>query len=1056
MLSRQNSFTNTNKYNIFLDSKNISPNKKLEIMSHPKQNPRRFYLRIFFLRLLFFSLFIVFIASHNAQRLPVKTYSVADGLLRDSTVKIKQDSHGFLWFCTNDGVSRFDGYGFTNFTVADGLPERHAADFLETRDGTIWIATRNGLARLDKNAEPTKAIFTPVIPKIPQANIVNVLFEAKNGGVYAGTENGLYKIKENDEFEPVNLEAFPSNAGSLAVTSIIEDGRGALWIGTKNGLLKLLPDGKSEYFAKADGLPDTNITTLHEDKNNRIWIGLRPNFASGLCLLVENPQKNRNIVERFYTTNDGLPSVWITDLLTTANGKFWVATTSGLCLWEEGKNSVCKTYTSANDICDMESWTITEDKDENLWIGTRCGVKKIARYGFTTYDEPNGTKNSTVNSIFENASGGLFVSYNDGNIRTVSRFNGDDFENVRPNFPADIKYFGWGNRHTVRQDKSGDWWFPTASGLYKFSKPTDFKDLSETVPQKLSPNIEKTQIFRLFEDSQGNFWISGIKTVDDKTIYEFWLWNRKTNDWRNLTEPLNVSENRMIVSFAEDKSGSIWFGSDSENDQTTLIRYKNGNFKVFTQNGDEALTGHMMNLFADSKNRLWIANPIMGLLRLDDVNSEHLNFKRYTPAEGLSTIGILTVTEDDYGRIYVGTARGLDRLNAETGQIEHFTTADGLPSSFVETSLRDRQNNLWFGTEKGIARFVPEPQRTRIAPNIFIMGLQISGVSRPVSILGETAIQDIELNSSQRQISVDFLGLGANLGEKLKYEYRFENDEWTTTDERTINFANLASGEYKFEVLAVTADRIYSQNPATVSFRIAAPLWQRWWFLSLTALVVAALIYLIYKYRLKRLLELERVRTRIATDLHDDIGANLTRISLLSEVAKQKAENGNGELLSSIADIARESVSSMNDIVWAISPEHDSLLDLTRRMRRHAEEVFSQPDMDLEFSAPLDSNIQLDVGTRRDVLLIFKEAVSNAAKHSGCTKVEINFSLEHSILRLQIKDNGKGFSPDSEFDGQGLRSMTRRAESLGGKLKINSDDGTIIEFEMNLKKEISV
>lgn len=1025
-------------------------------MSITKSIFKKLFPHIFFVMLLFSSIFIAFNLCLDAQRLPVKTYSVADGLLRDSVFKIKQDSRGFLWFCTNDGVSRFDGYGFTNFTVADGLPERHASDFLETRNGTIWIATRNGLARLDKNAEQTKTIFTSVTLKNSQSNIVNVLFEDKNGSVFAGTDGGLYKIKDDDDFEPVSLDAFPTNAGSLAVTSIIEDRGGTIWIGTENGLLKLLPDGKSEYFAKADGLPDTNITTLHEDKNGRIWVGLRPNFTSGLGLLIENPQKNQNIVERFYTTNDGLPSVWITDLLTTANGKFWVATTSGLCLWEEGKTSVCKTYTSANDVCDMESWTITEDKDENLWVGTRCGVKKIARYGFTTFDEPNGTKNSTVNSIFENASGEIFVSYNDGNIRTVSRFNGDDFENVRPNFPDEIKYFGWGNRQTVRQDESGDWWFPTASGLYKFSKPTDFKDLSETVPQKLSPNIEKTQIFRLFEDSHGNFWISDIRTVDNKTIYELWLWNRKTNVWRDLTEELNISENRMIVSFVEDKSGNIWIGSDSENDQTALIRYRDGNFKIFTQNGDEALTGHMMNLFADSKNRLWIANPVMGLLRLDDVNSEQLNFKRYTPAEGLSTIGILTVTEDVYGRIYVGTGRGLDRLNAETGQIEHFTTADGLPASFVETSLRDRQNNLWFGTENGIARFVPEPQRTRIAPNIFIMGLQISGETQPISVLGETAIQDIELNSSQRQISVDFLGLGANLGEKLKYEYRFENGEWTTTDERTINFANLASGEYKFEVRAVTADRIYSQNPATVSFRIAAPVWQRWWFLTLAAIVAAALIYLIYKYRLKRLLELERVRTRIATDLHDDIGANLTRISLLSEVAKQKAENGNGELLSSIADIARESVSSMNDIVWAISPEHDSLLDLTRRMRRHAEEVFSQPDIDLEFNAPLDSNIQLDVGTRRDVLLIFKEAVNNAAKHSDCTKVEINFSLEHSILRLQIKDNGKGFSTDSEFDGQGLRSMTRRAESLGGKLNINSENGTNVEFEMNLRKEISV
>jgi signal transduction histidine kinase len=213
------------------------------------------------------------------------------------------------------------------------------------------------------------------------------------------------------------------------------------------------------------------------------------------------------------------------------------------------------------------------------------------------------------------------------------------------------------------------------------------------------------------------------------------------------------------------------------------------------------------------------------------------------------------------------------------------------------------------------------------------------------------------------------------------------------------------------------------------------------------------LIYFFYRSRFLRLLEMERIRTRIATDLHDDIGANLTRISLLSEVAKQKSENGNENLLTSIAEIARESVASMNDIVWAIAPEHDSLQDLTRRMRRHAEEVFALRDVDLYFNAPAsDSDLKLSVGVRRDVLLIFKEAVNNAAKHSDCSKVEIDFRVDNTILFLRIKDNGKGFEIDSENDGQGLRSMTRRAQALGGDLKIDSQkvNGTMVEFEMPL------
>lgn len=348
---------------------------------------------------------------------------------------------------------------------------------------------------------------------------------------------------------------------------------------------------------------------------------------------------------------------------------------------------------------------------------------------------------------------------------------------------------------------------------------------------------------------------------------------------------------------------------------------------------------------------------------------------------------------------------------------------------------------------------MPEPLRTRKPPNVLITALRVNGEPQSVSVLGASEISPFDLSSSQRQITVDFIGLGATLGERLKYEYRFANSVWTPTGERSLNFANLAAGDYSLEVRALTADRIYSSR-ATVSFNIATPVWQRWWFIALIATLAIGALYLFYRNRLTRLLEMERIRTRIATDLHDDIGANLTRISLLSEVARQKAQSGGGGLLASIAEIARESVASMNDIVWAIAPEHDSLLDLTRRMRQHAEEVFAMRDIDLTFNVPSSElALRLSVGVRRDLLLIFKEAVNNAAKHSGCSKVVIDFLYTDSVLKLAIIDDGTGFDDDRiESGGQGLRSMNRRAASLGGTLEIKSSDnkGTSVKFEMPL------
>jgi ligand-binding sensor domain-containing protein/two-component sensor histidine kinase len=1006
-------------------------------------------------------IFLLFSGS-KAERLPVKTYTVADGLLRDLVYRIKQDSHGFLWFCTAEGISRFDGASMTNFTTVDGLPNRFIEDFLETRDGTIYIATGKGLARL--NPQGTRGshenpLFTIYTPDNPKAEKIQTLIEDKNRQVWVGTSDGLYKLIETGEsaaFEPVRLgEPLPGFGGAvflpspdtLSVTEMLETEDGMLWVGTfGSGLFRLSPDGGVRRFQAGDnGFGDNKITALLKDRDGRIWVGMRSDVTGGVCVLdaadAERPVRN------CYRTTDGLPANWIRDIFAGDDGAVWLATSRGLCRWQGDRNeSVCKTYTAKNDLCD-DVFVLAEDKDGNLWTGSSCGAKKIARYGFTTYTPADGLDDNPVNAIFENRAGELFVTNFPKTERVVSRFDGEKFSLVKPRLP-DLDYHGYGWQQTVWQDSRGAWWIPTGWGLFRSPDNTSFENLADAPLEKQETGARGNEPFRIFEDSRGDIWLALTVQVN-----ELKRWERAKNIWHDYTSQTGISLSRIVTAFSEDSHGNVWIGASSDHNDGALIRYRNGEFRIFTK-AEGAPSAWTSDLFLDSRGRLWIATNENGLLRLDETDSDRFEVKKYTPADGLTSITTNCVTEDEFGRIYVGTWRGIDRLSPDTGQVENLTTADGLPSGNVESSYRDRQNNLWFLTEKGLARFQPEPVRTRKPPTILITGLRVEGEPQPVSILGETEPAALDLGSDKRQITVDFIGLGASLGEKLKYEYRLSGADWTPTAERTLNFANLGSGDYKFEVRAQTADRIYSP-PANLSFRIAAPVWQRWWFLLLAALVSGGTIYVIYNYRLRRLLELERVRTRIATDLHDDIGANLTRISLLSEVARQKAENGNGSLLASIADIARESVASMNDIVWAIAPEHDSLLDLTRRMRQHSEEVFALREIDLNFNAPpSESDLKLSVGVRRDLLLIFKEAVNNAAKHSDCTKAWIDFTCRNSILKLQIKDNGRGFEKDSETDGQGLRSMTRRAESLGGTLVIDSrrDSGTSVKFEMTLQK----
>ncbi|MBS1797565.1 MAG: hypothetical protein JSS81_27325 [Acidobacteria bacterium] len=997
----------------------------------------------------------------RAERLPVKSYTVADGLPRDGVTRIRQDARGFLWFCTGEGLSRFDGAGLANFTTADGLPHRIVNDFLETRGGTVYIATRRGLARLNPHGLRGSAenpLFTTFLPENPKAGEIRVLYEDGKNQVWAGTSDGLYRLIETGErveFELVPLGApLKSSGGAVAqpspntlpISALLEDRRGTFWIGTfGGGLFRRSPDGGLHRYTVRDALPDNKITDLLEDRAGRIWMSLRSDESGGVCRL--DAADAGNPVRKCYTTRDGLGSNWVRAMLETSDGRIWLATVPGLCGWQgDAARPVCKTYAAPNGLCD-DMLSLAEDKDGNLWTGSACGAQKIARDGFTTYDRSDGLDRNDVNSIFENSAGELFATTFPEDGRVVSRFDGEKFAALKVNLPAAVTYFGWGWRQTVRQDARGAWWIPTGDGLFRSPDRTDFDRLAAAPLEKLATGAKNTEVFRLFEDSRGDVWIATHGTSG-----EILRWERARNVWHDHTPAAGFSEYRVGTAFAEDRAGGVWIGASSDHDETALVRYRNGAFRVFTEAAG-APSGWIQDLFVDSRGRLWIASDNDGLWRLDDPAAENPEFVKYTTADGLTSNSTASVAEDEYGRIYIGTWHGIDRLTPETGQVENFTTADGLAASYVGTSFRDRQNNLWFATDRGLSKFVPAPKRERRPPNILITGLRVEGVPQSVSILGENRLPRLDLSSSQRQLTVDFIGLGASLGEKLKFEYRFGDDGWTATDERSLNFANLAPGDYRLEIRAQTADRIYSQTPASVAFRIAAPVWQRWWFIAAVALLLGGAVYLVYAYRLRRLVELERVRTRIATDLHDDIGANLTRISLLSEVARQQAANGSGTLLASIADIARESVASMSDIVWAIAPEHDRLLDLTRRMRRHAEEVFATREIELEFTAPpAETALKLSLGVRRDLLLIFKEAVNNAARHSGCTRVEIDFACTNSVLSLRVADDGRGFETSETFDGQGVRSITRRAASIGGRLTIDSRPGrgTVVRFEMKL------
>ena len=1022
----------------------------------------------------------------HAERLPLKSYTTADGLPHNQINKIVRDSRGFLWFCTSEGLSRFDGYTFINYGTAEGLPHPNVTDLLETRGGDYWVATSTGLVRFNPKGAPanrpnqsgSRSMFEVVVPaeEDRHARYISTIFEAHDGQIWCGTFKGLYRLAANGHqlsLEPVEVGMPSEYAEQRYVNDLVEDRFGSLWLATPSGLYRRWEDGSAARYTSHDGMPGNFLHDLLIDHQGQLWVGSR---EAGLFRIAFDETHNKPTVAITLMPHDFNQSEWINQLFETSDQKLWAATAQGLLefLPEGDGEGLYHLYTPKNGLSGHEITALAEDAGGNLWLASASGTgaMKLVRNGFVTYDEQDGI--NSVFSIFTDRDGGVgFRGYVIGD-RRASVFEGGKVELLNQNqaiywphlgyfdsrhlnwFVPDAlkqKGFGWVDEGVTLQTQNGEWWVVTGTELYRFPAADRFIDVKGARPLQVFGKesiLAGRQIFRIFEDSHERMWISTVASSGNGLA----IWERETQTLRDLSQTVNLPSlhDELPRSFDDDASGDVWIGFN-----TGVARFRNGEFTYFTAQ-DGVPPGAIVDMYTDRQKHLWLASARGGLGRVDNPGAAHPNVSRYTAAEGLSSNVVSTISGDASGRIYVGTGRGLDRLDPATGRIKHYTTADGLAAGEIRAVFCARDGSVWVGTKQGLSHLLPEPEKQGAAPPpVLLTGLQIAGAAQQISAVGETEIKLFDLPASASQLQIDFVALGFAPGETLRYQYMLEgaDRDWSVpTTQRTVTYPRLASGRYRFLVRAINADEKVSDKPSVVMFRVLPPVWLRWWFIALVALAVTGAAYLFYRYRVKRLLEVANMRTRIATDLHDDIGANLTKIAILSEVAKQqhRGENGNEESpLSSIARISRESVASMNDIVWAIDPQRDHLIDLVRRMRREAEELFSVRDIELTFLAPgEEEDLRLGVDLRRDLFLIFKEAINNAARHSQCHHVTIKFGADSRLLALRITDDGVGFDLNTDGEGHGLENMRQRAAVLGGELLIDtrSGKGTTIDLRL--------
>jgi ligand-binding sensor domain-containing protein/two-component sensor histidine kinase len=994
--------------------------------------------------------FIAFAVPTNAagEVPPVRTYGVADGLPQEGVKRIVRDSRGFLWFCTFDGLSRFDGTRFVNYGVRDGLPHPSPNQLLESRSGVYWVATNGGgVARFDPtmrlapaqtgnaSSRPRPAtiadgpphLFTPYgIGETAASSRVNVLHEDRAGRLWAGTDDGLFVVDDpaqGIEFRQIDLPF----GRPLHVRALIEDRAGSLWVGTGEGLARRWPDGRTE-IVRVDSSGKVTVFALAEDHHGQLWIGL----SSGVRVV-------RTVPGGTEWTASGVRDIdgWISGFL-ESGGLMWISTFAGDVFAADG-NGVRRELHA-----EYAFTSLADDREGNLWVSAmrgRTGAIKLVRRGFVRFDERDGLTKGLFGGIFETKAGDLCVVWQG----RLHQFDGHRFIDVTPVFDRPVTI------RTFLQDRGGETWFSTDRGLYRFITQPTLTDLARVrLKARYATNhgLPTDDVVLTFEDSRGDIWIGTREPTAIVVI------RRESNQLEVFSVDRGLPAASTPTAIVEDLAGNIWAAFR----EGGVLRYRHGRFEQ-VDDGHGLARSEVLDLLVDRTGRLWAAGP-GALRRVDAPAAAAPSFVRYTTAEGLTSDVVRCLTEDEWGRVYAGTTRGVDRLDPASGRIIHYSTADGLAQDELQRAFRDRHGVLWFVSWGGVSRLVPEPDRNLPAPPVFISGVRAGGDRYPISEIGERTVASLTLRPDEAQVAIDFFGLDVADGDRLRFEYRLDGADldWNPpTTERTVNYAHLSPGAYRFQVRAVTSSGSASE-PASLSFRILPPIWLRSWFIGCAFALLAGLGTLLYRYRVAQLLAVERVRTRIATDLHDDIGASLSQIAILSELVRGETDTHpeSANTLGRIASISRDLVESMGDIVWAINPRRDRVSDLLQRMRHFASDTLTGKDIDFNFQTPeLGRELALAADVRREVLLIFKEAVNNIVQHARCRHVDIDVRIDREGLVLRVADDGDGVRLASDRpDGHGLSNMRERAARLAGSLEVGptSSGGTTVLFRVPLRR----
>lgn len=972
-----------------------------------------------------------------------------DGLTQNNTGALLKDSRGFLWVGTDWGLDRYDGRVIKQYNKigVNFLPDLHINSLAEDETGNIWIATPIGLSCMNPYTEKFTNYMEGTGPQTIAHNFCYV-YADKQKNIWVADSYGISLFnKETKTFTTFPVTTVGNDPRINRYISIFfEDSKDRFWLATSYGIKlfdRLTKTNQSYHFEDTDKENAGGNSTLgiFEDSAGNIWAGT---WNGGL--LKFNPDKK--VFETFRLIGEPrgfLNSVYDVNAITLNNHYYLLlATGAGLVLADPQKLSpgklpvekIIEEPDDANNHSLNAKLKILKDDQNIYWISGQTGLLKIDPGNQVFQWKPVPDKSFSNTRIFhvipdiKEPQQKVFLTTTEGWWKydlTTQLFS----KHILPKGFEDLL----GNINRFITTENG-YWFTSQLGVGFYNPGTNqVKDISSLVTEK---NDNKVRTGFICKDNLGRIWFSvyrsGIRIYDPKT-------EKLVSLFADSTKPGNLY-GKSIIDMMQAAGGNVFLTSIEK-----IYQIDPENFS-FAITGPEKTTlssieriGPRKILF-DKKNRTLVLSQQL-IYELQNGKLIQLY-----PSSGFADFIMEDFLQDGNGNFWVTTNLGL--FKTDTAFKEWVNMSDkisaGSLDNISEIFRTDNDEFILAATGKIGTISLHELGKNNTPPVVIINRLKTGNTEQYLVSLKQQS-WNVSFKDAI-EIEVSAINFSNEKGNRIYYQLQGRDNDWKElTGNPVIRYDQLPPGHYIFKAKAMNGDAVWSKE-TILSFKVLPPFWRTWWFIGIILIVIAVSLYAIYRYRLTKALELEKMRTRISTDLHDDIGATLSSISIYSETIKQQTAAQLPQLtamLDKMGETSREMVGNMSDIVWAINPENDSFEKMLGRMQNLAAELCTVKNIQLHFTADEKLNqVQLSMEQRRNIYLIFKEALNNALKYADCRNMRIELLRESHSLVLSVKDNGKGFNEmavsENRRGGNGLKNMRDRAAEINGVLKIHTEE----------------